>query len=199
MANYIHTVNFLLAGSFPASIGIKTTSALSEASAESTFHTGVYDAWNSSGLLALMPSTTSITGTETSTATGTWHQSTKTVTLSTVAGGASGASLPYHDSMVVEFVTAFADKSGHGRWYWPPLAAAALASTGYNWSSATLTAAQTAFNAMFSAWGSSLTPVLLNRKALTTRNIINANISDMVGVQNRRADKRVPARTALTV
>lgn len=199
MANYIHTVNFLLGGSFPASIGIKSTSALSEASAESAFHTGVYDAWNSSGLLALMPSTTSITGTETSTATGTWHQSTKTVTLSTVAGGAAGASLPYHDAMVLEWVTAFADKSGHGRWYWPPLAAAALASTGYNWSAATLTAAQTAFNSMLTAWRGNLTPVLLNRKALTTRNIISANVSDMVAVQNRRADKRVPARTALTV
>jgi hypothetical protein len=199
MANYICTANFILGAAFPASVGIKFTSALSEASAETAFHTGIVAAWNSASFLALMSTTTSLVSTETSTATGTWHQQTKTVTNATIAGGAAGASLPYHDAMVVEWVTAFADKSGHGRWYWPPLAVTAIASTGYNWSAAALTAAQTAFNAMLTAWRGNLTPVLLNRRALTTRNIINGNVSDMVAVQNRRADKRIPARTALTV
>jgi hypothetical protein len=199
VANYIHQANFILGGAFPASVGIKSTSALSEAAAEASFHAGVKAAWNSAGLLALMPTTTSFVSTTTSTATGTWHQQTKTTTNETIAGTGAGASLPYHDAMVVEFLTAFADKSGHGRWYWPPLTAAALAAAGYNWAAATLTAAQTAFNAMLTAWRGNLTIVLLKRTALTTRNITGANISDMVAVQNRRADKRVPARTALVV
>lgn len=199
MAFYLHQANFILGGAFPASVGIKSTSALSEAAAEAAFHAGVKAAWNSAGLLPLMPTTTSFVSTTTSTATGTWHQSTKTTTNEVIAGTGAGASLPYHDAMVVEFVTAFADRHGHGRWYWPPLTGAALAAAGYNWSAATLTAAQTAFNAMLTAWRGSLTPVLLNRSALTTRNITGANISDMVAVQNRRADKRVPGRTALVV
>lgn len=199
MPNYIHQANFILGGAFPASVGIKSTSALAEAAAETAFHAGVKAAWNSAGFLALMPTTTSFVSTSTSTATGTWHQSTKTVTNEVIAGGAAGASLPYHDAMVVEFVTAFADRHGHGRWYWPPLASAALAAAGYNWAAATLTAAQTAYNAMLTAWRGNLTPVLLNRTALTTRNITSANISDMVAVQNRRADKRIPGRTGLIV
>lgn len=199
MPNYIHQANFILGGSFPASVGIKSTSALAEAAAETAFHAGIKAAWNSAGFLALMPTTTSFVSTTTSTATGTWHQQTKTTTNEVIAGTATGSSLPYHDAMVVEFVTAFADKSGHGRWYWPPLSAAALAAAGYNWSAATLTAAQTAFNACLTAWRGNLTIVLLKRNALTTRNITGANVSDMVAVQNRRADKRQPARTALTV
>jgi hypothetical protein len=199
VSNYICQANFILGAAFPASVGIKFTSALSEAAAETAFHAGIKAAWNSAGLLALMPTTTSFVSTSTSTATGTWHQQTKTVTNEVIAGTGAGASLPYHDAMVCEFITAFADKHGHGRWYWPPLTAAALAAAGYNWAAATLTAAQTAFNAMFTAWRGNLTPVLLNRTALTTRNITGANISDMVAVQNRRADKRVPARTALAV
>jgi hypothetical protein len=65
-------------------------------------------------------------------------------------------------------------------------------------SGAALTAAQTAFNLMIAAWTGALTPVLLDRAALTTINIIGGDMPDQVAVQNRRADKRVPARTALT-
>lgn len=197
MANYISQANFLLNDAFPASVGMKFISADSEATVESLWHGSVKDAWNTSSFLAFMPADTHFVSTSTSTATGTWHQSTKTVTNEDIPGG-GGASLPYHDALIVTWRTAFANKHGHGRWYWPPLTSAALASGGYVFSAAALTAAQTAFNAMITAWTGALTPVLLDRPALTTLNITGGDMPDSVAVQTRRADKRVSARTALT-
>lgn len=197
MANYISQANFLLNDSFPASIGMKFTSADSEASVESIWHASIKDAWNTSAFLAFMPADTHFVSTSTSTATGTWKQSTKTTTNEDIAGG-GGASLPYHDCQIITWRTAFANKHGHGRWYWPAPTSAAIASTGYLFSSAYLAAAVTAFNAMLTAWSAALTPVLLDVAALTTAPIIAADIPDGVAVQRRRADKRVEARTSLT-
>ena len=197
MANYISVANFLLNDAFPASFGMKFISADSEATAESVWHGSVKDAWNSASFLAFMPADTHFVSTSTSTATGTWHQSTKTTTLEDIAGG-GGASLPYHDCMTVTWRTAFANKHGHGRWYWPAPTAAALAAGGYVFSAAFLTAAQTALNLMIAAWSGALQPVILDRAALTTLNVIAGDVPDGPTVQNRRADKRVPARTALT-
>lgn len=197
MANYICQANFLLNDAFPASVGMKFVSADSEATVESTWHGSVKDAWNSASFLAFMPADTHFVSTSSSTATGTWHQSTITKTNEDIAGG-GGASLPYHDCQIITWRTAFANKHGHGRWYWPAPTTASIASGGYVFSAAYITAAETAFNLMLAAWSGALTPVLLDRPALTTANIIAADIPDGIAVQRRRADKRVEARTSLT-
>lgn len=198
MANYISVANFLLNDSFPASVSMKFISSASESTVESTWHGSVKSAWNSAPWLALQPAGNHFVSTSTSTVDATWHQTTKTTTNEDIAG-TGGASLPYQDAFIITWRSALANKKGHGRWYWPCLTSASLAAGGYVWSATCLTDAQTAFNIMLAAWHGVMTPVLLNRKSLTTQNIIHADMPDAVAVQTRRADKRVPARTALTV
>jgi hypothetical protein len=198
VANYLCTANFLLNDSFPASVGMKFISSDSEATVESTWHGSVKSAWNSAPFLALMPADTHFISTSTSTASASWKQTTKTTTDEDIPGG-GGASLPYHDALIVTWRTNLASKAGHGRWYWPPLTTAAIATGGYVFSATAMTDAQTAFEIMTAAWSGALTPVLLHRKTLTTDNIIKADMPDQVAVQNRRADKRVPGRTTITV
>src|SRR5580658_6708283 len=144
MPNYLHQA-YGTENGFPWSINAVSVSSGSEAAAESAWHGGFYAAWNTSGLLALIPSTTSVLGTYTSTANAAFKQTTATRTAATTAGGAATASLPNQCCTLISFTTGSATKWGRGRWYFPGLAAAALGAGGV-WSSGTLTTLQTAFN-----------------------------------------------------
>jgi hypothetical protein len=198
MANYLCEANGLLDDNFPWSFGMKFVSSLSEASVETTWHASIKGMWDSAGFNALIPATNHFTSTSTSTADGTWHQTTKTTTDEDLVG-AGGAALPFRASLIFTWRTAFATKSGHGRWFFPSLTAAALSASGWFYAAGTITAAQTAVEVATAAWSPNLNPLLLNRLALTTTPIIGGDIPDSVATQRRRADKRVPARTSFTV
>lgn len=198
MPNYISEAHGLLNDAFPWSFSMKFTSALSEASVESAWHSSIKAVWQHATFGAFIPATNHFTGTSTSTASATWKQTTKTSTDEDVVG-AGGQALPYECAMILTWRTATANKHSHGRWYFPSLTTAALATNGWVFSSTAITDAVAAFEVMTGGWAGNLTPLLLDRKANTTQNIIRGDIPDGVYVQRRRADKRVPSRTTVTV
>jgi len=198
MANYISKAFGLLENSFEWSVGMKFTSALSEASAESAWHSSFKAMWDDLSFNALLPATLHFTGTSTSTADANWHQTTKTQTLEDLVG-AGGQALPYECAMVFTWRTVLATKAGHGRWYFPSLTTAALATNGWHFSSGTITTAVAAAEVMTGGWAGSLTPVLRHAATNTTTNITHGDIPDGVYSQRRRADKRVAARTTVTI
>lgn len=204
MPNYLCEAGGILSGGFPWSIRMYMVSSDTESTAETTWHASITDMWGSTGLNALIPSATELTYTYTSTMSAAWKQTTKTQTNATLAGGGTGA-MPYHVAEVVTWRSAQATKYGRGRWYLPGLIPGALAAGGYFLSTTATGDIVTAVNAAITAWGSTLQPVILHRKAtksgpgaLTTDNIIAGDIPDQLAVQRRRADKRVPIRTSLT-
>lgn len=205
MANFLHTAFGDLGTGFPWSVRMVSTSADSEAAAEAAWHAGFLALWNTAGFLALMPTTTTFTGTSTSTANSTFHQTTKTSTLATVAGTSASPALPFQTSLIVTLRTAQATRWGRGRIYLPGLADSALATTGYVWSAAAMTAVQTALNNAFVQWTGPLQFQILHRRntltgpaANTLTPVSGADASNKPAVQRRRGDKFVPARTTIT-
>jgi hypothetical protein len=198
LPDYLVTCGGLLAGAQPWSIRAYAVGSGTEATVQTAWDAGVLAWWNSAAWLALMPSTTSLTYSYTSTMTGVFRQSTKTQSTHNVPGGASGAALPYQVCLIATLETAFADKGGHGRWYLPAPAVTAMATTGYVWSATAMTDIAAALTAMGTAIGSTFTFQILNRKALTLRPVVSGTASNKPAIQRRRGDKVVPTRSAWT-
>jgi hypothetical protein len=205
MAFYLHTASGLLGGSFPWSITAVSESSATEAAAQTAWDAGMVAMWTSAGLNALIPSSTTLTETTTSTANASFKQTTKTVSTHSDAGTGTG-SLPFQVAEVVTLRTAKFTKYGHGRWFLPALAPAALATAGNLLSSTAQGDIVTAVNAAFTAFGSTLQLQVLHRKAtltgpgaLTTDAIISGDVSDKFVIQRRRGDKLVPTRSAIAV
>jgi hypothetical protein len=196
MANYLCEAHGLLADAFPWSFRMYMISSDSEATVETNWHASVKAAWDNASFLALIPASTHFTGTSSSTLDAAWKQTTKTSTDEDIVG-TGGAALPFSSALIVTWRTALASKKGHGRSYWPGLDVSSLDTSGYFYKSTTLAAAVGAMNAMTGSWAGVLTPVILHRKTLTTDNITHGDIPDLVAVQTRRADKRVPIRSSL--
>jgi hypothetical protein len=119
--------------------------------------------------------------------------------------GTGAAGLPYQVAEVVTWRTASATKWGRGRWYLPPLTAAALATGGFVLSASTVTEIVDAVNAAIAAWVGTLNLQILHRKntisgplADTLTPITGGDVSDKCVIQKRRADKLVPTRSELT-
>lgn len=198
MPEYLITAGGLLSGTQPWSIRAYALGSGTEATVQTAWDAGVVAWWNSAAWLALMPSTTTLTYTYTSTMSGTYRQTTKTQSTHAIAGGASGAALPYQVALVATLNTAFADKSGHGRWYLPGPAVTAMATTGYLYSATAMTDVAAALTAMGTAIGSTFTFQLLDRAKLTVRPVTGATVSNKPAIQRRRGDKVIPTRTAWT-
>ena len=204
MANYLCVAGGTLGSSFPWSFRSYVQSAGSESAVQAAWNSGIDAMFTSTGFAALLPTDVEATYTYTSTMNANWKQTTKTQNDISLAGSAS-TSLPYHVSEVVTWRTAQATKYGHGRWFLPPLAVTALASGGFYLSNAAVVDIVTAVNAAITAWGSEVNLLILHRNgtksgpgALTTDPVIGGDVPDGLDTQRRRADKRVPARTALT-
>jgi hypothetical protein len=198
MANYLCEAHGLLDDAFPWSFRLYMSSADSEATVESTWHGSVKAMWDNAALNAIIPATTHFTGTSSSTLDGTYHQTTKTSTDEDLVG-TGGAALPFRAATLLTWRTAFSNKSGRGRSYFPGLDVTSLAADGYYYSSTTTGKVKTAAEVMTADWAGILTPLLLHRESLTTYNIISGDVPDAVATQRRRADKRVPTRTTFTV
>lgn len=205
MPFYLHQASGLLGGAFPWSINAVSSSSASEAAAQTAWDAGVVALWTSASLNALIPTTTTLTETSTSTASSSFKQTTLTKSTHSTAGTGTG-SLPFQLCEVVTLRTAQATKYGHGRWFLPALAPAALASAGNLLSSTAQGDIVTAVNAMFTAIGSTLQFQILHRHAtlhgpgaLTTDPITSGDVSNKFVIQRRRGDKLVPTRSAITV
>lgn len=194
MPNYHHVAKGQMNGAYTWSVGLYTTSSLAEAAAEAAFHAAFKAMWNNAGFKALYPATNHWLSSTTYTMDGGWHATTATTTNEDIPGTGTQA-LAYECALLLTFRTALKNKHGVGRWYLPTPTTASLTVNGWTYLAASMTAFAAGAAAMNTSWAGSLTPVLLNRKTLTTNNIIHADMPDDVASQRRRGHKRIPART----
>lgn len=204
MPFYLCQAGGTMNSAFPWSFRMVMSSSSGESAAESNWHASILAMFNSAPFLALVPASTELTYTYSSTLDSTFHQTTKTQSTAAVSGSAT-ASLPYHVAEVVTWRTGFATRYGRGRWYLPPLATSALATAGYVLSTTAVTDIVGAVNAAIAAWAGVLNPVLLHRKAtkngpgaLSTDPIVSGDVPNGLDTQRRRGDKLVPVRSSLT-
>jgi hypothetical protein len=205
MAFYLHVAQGTLGGSFPWSITAVSESSATEAAAQTAWDAGMVAMWTSAAFNALIPTTTTLTETSTSTANASFKQTTKTISTHSDAGTGTG-SLPFQIAEVVTLRTTKYTKYGHGRWFLPALAPAALATGGNVMSTTAQADIVAAVNAAFTAFGSTLQLQVLHRKAtltgpgaLTTDAVVSGDVSNKFVIQRRRGDKLVPSRSAITV
>jgi len=205
MTNYLHKAS----GTSPSgqfwSFGMNSVSSLSEAAAQTSWNTRVSAFFATSGVAALYKTTSILTATSTSTASATWHQTTKTSNVVSVAGTATTQELPEQVAMVYSLFTAQANKGGRGRAFLPaPVAAALTANTGGELSSANATTIATALATMRTGLLSDgLQLVIFNRKAtlssptpFTVKNVTGGKLDSILHTQRRRGDKRTAVYTA---
>jgi hypothetical protein len=204
MPTYLHSAGGLLNGSFPWSITMVSTSSGTESAAHTAWDSGIVAMFGLTAFLALTPAANELTFTSTSTANSSLHQTTKTQTTHSTFG-TGGASLPYQVGEVVTWRSTQATKWGHGRWYLPPLTVASLASTGFVLSSTSVTTIVNAVNAGLAAWVGTLQFQIKHTRGTLTGPAVNTltpissgDVANKLVIQKRRADKLVPARTALT-
>ncbi len=204
MPNYLHQAGGTLEGGFPWSINMVSVATATETTAETTWADGIVNMFSLAGFRALVPAGTILTFTSTSTANAVFKQTTKTTTTHSIAG-TGGAGLPYQVGEVVTWRTTQATKWGRGRWYLPPMTAAALDTAGFILAAASVTEVVDAVNLFLTAIIGTLSPQILHRKntlsgplANTLTPIVTGDVSDKCVIQRRRGDKFVPTRTALT-
>lgn len=207
MAFYLAQCSGLLNSAFPWSMNFVLSASASESATSTAFDTAIRGVFTHSTFDTYIPSTVEITETSVSTASATFKQTTKTSVSSTTAGASTSIGLPYHTCEILTMRTAYATKWGRGRCYFPPLATNALDTDGFSILAAAQTAMQAAWNAYFTAIGTSYQHVILHRKATagsaraayTTDLVAFADIPSTFAVQRRRADKLVPSRLTVTV
>jgi hypothetical protein len=204
VANYLCEAGGTLNSAYAWSFRSYATSPDSEGAVQAAWNSGIVAMFGVSAFQALVPTEVELTYTYTSTMNSNWKQTTKTQNDVSVVGSAT-TSLPYHVSEVVTWRTAQATKYGHGRWFLPPLGVTALATGGFSLSAAAQTDIVSAVNAAITAWGSTLSLVILHRNGtksgpgpLTTDPVIGGDVPNILNTQRRRADKIVPSRVALT-
>lgn len=202
MTNYLHTAFGTLNGSFPWSITAVSTSVNSEAAVETAWNSMWSSIWGNATLKPFISAQTELTGTSTSTADATFHQTTKTTTTDALVGTSASAALSYRDCTIVTLRTAQATRWGRGRWFLPGLAVNALSTNGFFYSAAATAALAGALTAAVTTFNSTAGLQILHRKAtahgpgaFTLTPVFNGDVSDEIGSQRRRADKRSPIRT----
>ena len=203
MTNFMHKAS----GTSPSgqfwSFGLNSTGAITEAAAQASWHTRTVAFFATAGVAALYKTTTVLTLTSTSTASATWHQTTKTSNVESTAGTATTQELPEQVAMVFSLSSALATKSGRGRMFLPaPVAAALTANTGGIMLQANVTTIAAAATTWFNGLASDgLVPQILTRKAtasqaaFSTRAITTRRVDNTLHTQKRRGDKRVPIYT----
>ncbi|MBA0087586.1 MAG: hypothetical protein HRJ53_21585 [Acidobacteria bacterium Pan2503] len=204
MPNYLHKAGGTLSTGFPWSIGMVSTSADSEAAAQTVWDNGIVAMWTTAAFNALVPTGTILTYTSTSTANAAFKQTTKTQTTHNTPGSATQGPA-FGSSMIVTWRSASATKWGHGRWYLPAFGPTSLATAGY-WLSATAVGdIVSAVNAGLVLWVGPLNFQILHRKntltgptADTLTPVIGGDVSNKLAIQRRRGDKFVPTRSNLT-
>lgn len=207
MAYYLAQASGLLNFSFPWSINFVLSAAASEATVSASFDPAIRGVFTDATFKAYIPTTVALGTTSVSTASATFRQTTKTTVSSSTVGDSSDVGLPYHTCEILTLRTSYATKWGRGRLFFPPLAVNALAADGFSILAAAQEAMQGAFNAYFTAVGSTYQHVILHKKATagggraayTTDTVAFADIPSTFAVQRRRADKLVPSRLSVTV
>lgn len=190
------------------SFGLVTTGSITETAAQASWHARVVAFFADTNVKALYKTTTVLTLTSTSTASSTFKQTTLSSNVESTAGTATTQELPDQMAMVITTISALRTRSGHGRMFLPaPVSAALNPGSGGEIAAANMTNIGTAATTWLTGLVTDgITPVILTRKAtlggqaaFSTRNVTSAKISNILHVQRRRGDKRVPTYTAVSL
>jgi hypothetical protein len=207
MTYFLCKAGGLLAGSFAWSIGSTAYSTNSEASVAASWDAAILGMWQLTAFAAFISEDTTLTYTSASTASATFKQTTKTTTDHNIAGTSTSPCVGYRTSMLVTFRSAYATRWGRGRWFLPGPADNALATTGYELSTAASTAVADAVDAFFTDLGPNVSLQILHRKGSLDGTVAPNSVSpvtaadtpNLFGTQRRRADKQIPTRISISV
>jgi hypothetical protein len=206
MANFLLQAGGTLDGSFPWSINAVASSTGSEAAVAAAWSTAWEEIFADAALKAYIPAMTELTETSCSTADATFHQTTKTVTSTSLSGTAATVALPFRTASIVTLRTSQETRWGRGRWYLPGPNTTALSAAGYFFLPAYTAALAGALTPAMTTFAATAQLQILHRKAtahgpgaLTLTPVTIGDVSDQPASQRRRADKRLPIRTAWTL
>lgn len=198
MTFFRHTANFTSNGT-PMSTSFYTSGSTTDATANGFWVTAFAALW--AQITTYYGTTTLVSSLQTATMSPTFHQLSKTVAVSALAGtAASNVNLPIQVSTHITFTTASAAKGKHGGMDLPnPVIAALAAAPGQNLLAAAVTAHATGVQNMRSSLaGNGLSQVLLTRLGFTTIAITGGYVGNELKTQRRRYSKIVPAKTTFT-
>lgn len=171
---------------------IRASGNISEGTAATAIHTAWGDMW--SAITTYLPAATTLDLTYAVTMSPTWKFSTATETTETEVGTSSDMSMPVSTCALVTWRTASRAKGASGRSFLPTAATNAIdtSDTG-KLLAAFQTACKTGATNFFGALtGAGLTPVILDKATLTTRNITGPQVGNVFRSQERRQRKVLP-------
>lgn len=176
------------------SAGVITQGSISEAAAQTAWHTGVDNMW--AAFTADMPTNSTVTLTQTSTASPAFKQTTGTTNTEALAGTSASVSLPGQICERITHVTAQKTKAGtHSGFDLPPMATNAVGAAGVILAAAVtnlVTGAKALYDSLVL---SGLTPVSVNKTTLTTIAVTSFKVRNTFVVQRRRVSKQATTYT----
>lgn len=206
MANYLLVAGGELDNAFPWSITGACVSSESESQVALAWNTVWASVFGDATFAAFIPPMTKFTFSSASTASATLHQTTKTETTDSVAGTSTSPAIAFNSATIITLRTSFATRWGRGRWYFPGLATNALATNGYNYSAAAMTALSNALTSALTTFTASAVLSVAHHNVIvggpaqySLTSVIGGDVSDQIARQGRRADKRLPLRTNWTL
>lgn len=206
MTNFLHKANGTFADGGFWSFGMSTSGAITEAAAETAWHAAVKAFFNDVNVTTYYSTGFHFASSSTSTASATFHQTTKTTTTESVAGTSTGNQLPTVLGLVVSMYTGNATRYGRGRVFLPAPTTTVLDTAPQD---GMITA--TVGGHIGTAWATlrsslataGLDPFLYTRRAtrsgvpaFTQANITSAHVQGKLHVQKRRSDKIIAATYA---
>lgn len=115
-----------------------------------------------------------------------------------IPGTAVAEILPFQCATAISLTTAFATRSGRGRFYLPPLAVNTLSAGRI--SGASLTALKTGADALFNSLNTDgLTPVVRNRTTHVSTTVTGGFVDNVIDTQRRRRNKLIGVRQTIVV
>lgn len=174
---------------------IHASGNISEGTAATAVHTAWGDLW--SAITTYLPPASTLALTFAVTMSPTWKFATATETTETEVGTSSDMSMPISTCALITWRTAARSKGASGRSFLPTAAVNAI-DTGDTGKllAAFKTACETgATNFMGALTAAGLTPVILDKATLTTRNITAPQVGNVFRSQRRRQEKVVPVYT----
>lgn len=206
MTVYLLTASGDLNVDFPWSVNGACTSSESESQVNTAWSTLWASFFGDATFKAFIPADTTLALTTCSTASATLKQTTKSESTHSLAGTSASPALAYNSCTIITLRTDFATRWGRGRWYFPGLATNALATNGYFYSQAAMTAMANAFTAAVTTFQAAAQLAIKHPLAIpggpaqySTTPVTHGDVSDAIARQGRRADKRAPTRTDWTL
>lgn len=189
------------------SFNIQTSGSISEAAANTAWAAATAAFFGDTNVKTYYSTGLTLTGSSTSTASSTFHQTTKTRATQSVVGTSTGHQLPTVLAPVISFYTANATRYGRGRIYLPAPAYNVLTTTVEKGqlSSTVATNIGTAYRTLINSMATAgLTQIIYTRHATrggvpqyTTSQVTTWELQLKLHVQKRRSDKVLAGATTI--